>query len=79
VYLQVFEWPGEAIRLGPLPQKIIKARALSSGAEVIFTQTARGVEVTVPVAQRDAPVTIVELTLDQPVPRGQEIKSAVSP
>jgi hypothetical protein len=33
------------------------------------------VDVTVPAAQRDSPVTVIELTLDQPVPRGQQVGS----
>lgn len=75
VYLQVFDWSGDKLRLGALPQKITKARLLASGAEVIFAQTDRGVDVTVPVDQRDNPVTVIELTLDQPVPRGQQVGS----
>ena len=79
VYVQVFDWPGDTLRLGALPQKVTKARVLPAGAEVGFTQTARGVDVTVPAAQRDNPVTIIELTLDQPVPRGQQVGSVPNP
>jgi len=79
VYVQVFDWPGDTLRLGALPQKLSKARVLPAGAEVGFTQTARGVDVTVPAAQRDNPVTIIELTLDQPVPRGQQVGSVPNP
>ena len=79
VYLHVFEWPGDTLRLGALPQKIIKAQVLSGGAEVAFAQTARGVEVTVPTTQRDNPVTVIELTLDRTVRRGQEVSTAAAP
>ena len=78
LYLHVFDWPGDKLRLGALPQKITKARVLPSGAEVAFAQTARGLDVTVPVAQRDNPVTVIELTLGQPVPRGQQVGSVRS-
>lgn len=73
VYLQVFDWPGETLRLTPLPQRILKVRALSSGVEVAFAQTTRDVDVTVPLGQRDNPVTVIELALDQPVPPGQRV------
>jgi alpha-L-fucosidase len=72
VYLHVFDGPGDKIQLGALPQKIVKAARLAGGGEIAFAQTSRGVEVTVPLAQRDNPVTVIELTLDQPVPRGQQ-------
>ena len=79
VYLQIFDWPGETLRLGALPQKITKARLLSGGMEVSVTQSEGGVDVTVPAAQRDNPVTVIELTLDQPVPRGQQVSAARAP
>ena len=52
---------------------------LPSGAEAAFTQTVRGVEVTLPAAKRDNPATVIELTLDQPVPRGQQVGSVSNP
>ena len=73
VYLHVFDWPADQLHLGALPQKITQARVLPGGAEVAVTQTVRGLDVSVPAAQRDHPVTVIELTLDQPVPRGQEV------
>ena len=78
VYIQVFDWPSDKLRLGALPQKIIKAQVFPTGAEAGFTQTTRGVDVTVPVAQRDDPVTVIELTLDQPVLRSQKVSSTVT-
>ena len=78
VYLHVFDWPGDTLRLGGMPQKITKASVFPGGTDVAFAQTARGVDVTVPVAQRDNPVTVIELTLAQPVPRGQQVGSARS-
>ena len=75
VYLHVFDWTGDKLRLGALPEKITKTRVLPGGTEVLFAQTPRGVDVTVPSAQRDNPVTVIELTLDQPVPDGQQVGS----
>jgi alpha-L-fucosidase len=78
VYLHVFDWPGDTLRLGALPQKITQATVFPGGTNVACVQTARGVDVTVPAAERDTPVTVIELTLDQPVPRGQQVGSARS-
>src|ERR1019366_1503368 len=75
VFVHVFDWPSDTLRLGALPQKIIKAQVLPSGTEAAFAQTARGVEVTLLAAKRDNPVTVIELTLDQPVPRDQQVGS----
>jgi len=79
VYLQVFDWAGDTIRLGALPERILKARRFPAGPKLDFNQTARGVEVTVPLTERDHPVTLIELSLDQPVPRGQEIPPPANP
>ena len=62
-----------------MPQKVTQARVLPAGAEIGFVQTAGGVDLTVPAAQRDSPVTVIELVLDQPVPRGQQAGSAPHP
>jgi alpha-L-fucosidase len=78
VYVHVFEWPSDTLQLGALPQKVTQARVLPGGVEVQFNQTAQDLELTVPAAQRDRPVTVLELTLDQPVPRGQQVGSAPS-
>jgi alpha-L-fucosidase len=79
VYLHLFDGAGDRLRLGVLPQKITRARVLPAGDGVAFAQTARGVDVTVPRALRDAPVTVLELTLDQPVTRDQPIVPAIAP
>jgi hypothetical protein len=78
VYLHVFDWPGETLRLGALPQKITQARLPAGGTEVVFKQTPRGVDVTLPAARRDQPVTVIALTLDAPVPDGQQVGSTRS-
>lgn len=76
VYVHVFEWPGEKLKLAALPEKVTRARVLPGGEEVGFAQTAGGLELKVPPSQRDQPVTVVELSLDQPVPRGQQVGGA---
>ncbi len=76
VFLHVFEWLGDRLRLGAIPQKVISARVLPGGAAIVCVQNNGNVEVTVPPNQRDHPVTVVELTLDQPVARGQQVEGA---
>ncbi len=73
VFLHVFEEPTETLRLPALPQKIVQARRVPGGGEVVVTQTARGVDVALPRDRREQPVTVIELTLDQPVSRGQQV------
>ena len=79
VYIHVFEWPGDTLRLGALSQKITLARVLPARAEIRFIQTTGGVDLTVPPTQRDTPVTVIELTLDQPVLRGQQVGAVSNP
>ena len=69
VYVQIFDGPQETLQLEPIPRKILKAAVLPTRDQIAFAQTANGVELTLPAAQRDTPVTVIELTLDQPLPR----------
>jgi hypothetical protein len=71
----VFDWHGDTLRLSALPQKVKRARVLPSRDDVASAQTARGIDVTIAPGRRDNPVTVIELTLDRPVPRGQQIGS----
>ena len=67
IYLHVFDWKGvETLRMAPLPAKVVSAKALTGG-EVRFAQTEKGLDLTLPKANRDAADTIIELTLDKPV------------
>jgi alpha-L-fucosidase len=66
VYLHIFE-PGEdPVNLRALPQKVIAATSID-GIPAPFKQTASAVSVTIPKAVRDPHVTVLKLTLDQPV------------
>jgi alpha-L-fucosidase len=64
LYLHVFEWPTEGLKLGALPVKVLSARTLT-GAAVSVSQTSQDLVVQVAPDDRRAPVTVVELTLDQ--------------
>ncbi len=73
IYLHVFDWPKDKLQLSPLPQKVTRARVLPTKTDAKFAQTADGIDVTVPAAERDTPVTVIELTLDEPVQREQQV------
>ena len=66
VWLHVFDWGGETLRLNPLRETVQSARVLTGG-EASVAQTERGLDITVPRAHQDTVDTIVELTLDRPV------------
>lgn len=60
VYLQVFEWPADGLRLPPLNAKVLSSKVLTGGqAEV--KQAAEGITVQVPPADRQSISTIVAL------------------
>jgi alpha-L-fucosidase len=66
VYVHVLRWPaGDALRLPPLPARIVSAKALS-GAVTEVQQDESGVSVSVAPEGRDAVDTVVALTLDRP-------------
>lgn len=69
MYLHVYEWTDGAVAFDPLPRKVLAARALN-GQPATFVQTADELTVRVAEADRDAPVTVVELTIDQPLEVG---------
>jgi alpha-L-fucosidase len=75
-YLQVFDCPQDTLRLGAIPQKVSQARLLVGGVELAVKQNKDGVQVTIPARLRDTPVTVIELTLDQPVTAGQQAAGA---
>ena len=76
IYLHIQKWVGDELTLAPLKAKIIQASAT-------FVQTAEGVKITVPAAQRDPLDTIVTLTLDAPVsgemPDGAPLAAPILP
>jgi alpha-L-fucosidase len=66
VYLHLFEWPSaEGLTLPPLPRRVLNARVLD-GPTVPVHQTASGLEVHLPAANRQPIVTVMALELDGP-------------
>jgi alpha-L-fucosidase len=66
VFVHVLKWPGETLRLRPLDEKILSARALTGG-EVRFAQSTNGIALTLPAADRHPLNTVIALKLDRPV------------
>ena len=66
IYLHIFEWNDTTVTLRPLPEKILKAETLTAGKAAV-RQNASGVTVTLARADQDPTVTLIKLTLDQPV------------
>jgi alpha-L-fucosidase len=64
IYLHIIRWPDGTIKLPAIEQKIIKYSVLTGG-ETTVKQTDTGIEISVPVAQRDATDTIIRLELDR--------------
>ena len=72
LFLHVYHWQPRGLAFDPLPYKVKSARTLT-GAAVQFIQTTNEFTVQVAAVNRDTPVTVIELTLDQPVPDGRII------
>jgi len=68
VFVHVLNWPGETLQLRPIDEKILSARALTSG-EVKFVQTSKGISLTLPEKDRHPLNTVIALKLDRPVSR----------
>jgi alpha-L-fucosidase len=66
IYLHILRWPAETIALPAIRQKIVKHTVLTGGTATV-KQTDAGIEVSIPVANRNAIDTIVKLELDTPV------------
>jgi alpha-L-fucosidase len=65
VYLHILAWPADTLKLPALPAKILTAHVFTGG-DAVVKQTAEGVEISVPPAERQAIDTIVALKLDRP-------------
>jgi alpha-L-fucosidase len=72
LFLHVYQWQPKGLAFDALPYKVKSARTLT-GAPVEFTQRDNEFTVQVAPADRDTPVTVIELMLDQPVPDGRII------
>jgi alpha-L-fucosidase len=75
LFLHAYQWQGNGLAFDALPQKVKSARTLAGGA-VALTQSEKELTVRVAEADRDTPVTVIELTLDRPVEDGKIIGSA---
>ena len=64
VYLHICDWPEGALKLPALPAKVLRSRALGN-AKAKVSQTAVGIEVSVPEDYRHPVDTIVALELDR--------------
>jgi alpha-L-fucosidase len=74
VYLHIFRWPGDTLKLPAIKPKIKSARALTGG-KVTWTQTGAGIEISVPKDQRDDIDTIIELKLNHSAAGIEPIKA----
>jgi alpha-L-fucosidase len=63
IYLHILRWPSDTLRLPSIPRKILR-HSLLTGGEGTVRQTIAAVEVSVPLASRQAVDTIVKLELD---------------
>ncbi|MCC6127336.1 MAG: alpha-L-fucosidase [Pirellulales bacterium] len=66
IYVHVIKWPGESVKLPPLPKKVVSHRLLTGG-EATVEQSAESIVVRVPPADRQPLDTIIALTMDGPV------------
>jgi len=70
LFLFVFDWPEEgALVLDAIPYKILSSSLLNGGNLSVKSETS-GLHIQVDEADRDHPVTVLELVLDQPIPSG---------
>lgn len=77
LYLHVYGWNKTPLAFDPLPFKVLGARTLTD-KPAAFTQTASEFSIHVAEADRDAPVTVIELTIDQPIAPGTVVGGARS-
>jgi len=65
VYLHVLAWKGDSLKLPALGRRIVGCKALTGGTAMV-RQTEEGLEIEMPVADRDDTDTIIALELDGP-------------
>jgi alpha-L-fucosidase len=63
IFIHVLKWPDGALRLPPIPARIVQGRLLRGG-KIEVRQTASSIEISVPPDRRDATDTIIALKLD---------------
>ena len=65
IYVHVLDWTGDKLALPAIPARVVSASVLGGGAAKV-EQSARGIELTVPLAARNDMDTVVALQLDSP-------------
>lgn len=75
IYLHVLNWQNDKLALPPIPARVLRASVLG-GAKAGVTQTAQGIEVTVPPAGRNDIDTVIALELDTPAASIQPVPVA---
>jgi len=65
VYVHVLKWPGAKLNLPALPAKVLRA-SIVTGGEANVSQTADGLELSVPPASRSDLDTVIAFDLDRP-------------
>jgi len=78
LYVHVYDWPREGLALDPISNKVLSARLLTD-APAKFKQTDEELSIDVAQKDRDAPVTVIELTMEKPVESGRIIGAAHTP
>jgi alpha-L-fucosidase len=63
LYVHVLKWPKQGLVLPPFPRTVTGSTVLTGGAAAV-TQTAEGIAIALPPADRKTPATIIALTLD---------------
>ena len=69
MYVHVYDWPREGLALDPLSNKVLAARTLTGG-NVTFKQSKDELSLEVAPKDRDTPVTVIELTLENTIATG---------
>jgi alpha-L-fucosidase len=68
IYLHIFQWSGDALRLPAIPAKVLGSRTLGGGRAAVH-QTESGIEISVAEKDRKPADTVVVLELDGPASR----------
>ncbi|MBJ7285588.1 MAG: alpha-L-fucosidase [Akkermansiaceae bacterium] len=69
LYVHVYDWPREGLALDPLSNKVLAARTLMGG-HVTVKQSKDELLLEVAPENRDTPVTVIELTVEDTIPIG---------
>lgn len=78
LYVHVYDWPREGLALDPLSNKVLAARTLMGG-NVTVKQSKDELSLEVAPEDRDTPVTVIELTLENTIATGTLIGAIHTP